>query len=578
MKSKKWLKKAVMGLVCGGALLGLAACGSSNESSNESSSDNSETLTIDVYNSVANYMGIQGGWFGELVKDKFNIELNIIAPNVAGNGDTLYQTRTAAGDLGDLIIINNGKEYNELVQGGLLYESSELYESMENLKQYDGAVQFLNEGQDGIYGFPTEVSTSAPDTSSEGLDLNVGPYLRWDLYKEVGYPEMNTLEDLLPILQQMQEAKGTTEDGKRVYSFSLFSDWDGDSMSNAVQLAQMYGYNTVGYALARADGSDIQGLLDDDSEYMRALKFYYEANQMGLVDPESTTQNYDTLYSKFQGGQVLYSWFPWLGQSAYNTTKNMDEGVGFMLAPIKDQKNYSDGAKVNGGNLFIGIGSNADDPQRISEFIDWLYSPEGIMANSSQTVGGSGPEGLTWEVGEDGAPVLTDFGKEALIDGDADVPEEFGGGSYKDGGSALNFNSVLLIDENPNTGYPYNFNQWDSYAEATSNALKEDWSSQMGGASSAIEFLQENDQIMVAPGATFVTPEDSSEISTLRSQIGSTIKEFSWKMVFASNEEEFEQLKDEMQKTAIGLGYEDVLAVDIENAENQNKAREEIMK
>ncbi|MFR0814928.1 MAG: hypothetical protein ACLSIL_10950 [Enterococcus casseliflavus] len=50
---------------------------------------------------------------------------------------------------------------------------------------------------------------------------------------------------------------------------------------------------------------------------------------------------------------------------------------------------------------------------------------------------------MTWEVGEDGAPVLTDFGKEALIDGDADVPEEFGGGSYKDGGSALNFNSGI---------------------------------------------------------------------------------------------------------------------------------------
>ncbi len=81
---------------------------------------------------------------------------------------------------------------------------------------------------------------------------------------------------------------------------------------------------------------------------------------------------------------------------------------------------------------------------------------------------------------------------------------------------------------------------------------------------------------MVAPGATFITPEDSSEISTLRSQIGSTIKEFSWKMVFASNEEQFEQLKDEMQKTAIGLGYDDVLAVDIENAENQNKARERL--
>ena len=33
---------------------------------------------------------------GRIVKDKFNMELNIIAPNVAGGGDTLFQTRSAA--------------------------------------------------------------------------------------------------------------------------------------------------------------------------------------------------------------------------------------------------------------------------------------------------------------------------------------------------------------------------------------------------------------------------------------------------------------------------------------------------
>ncbi len=43
---------------------------------------------------------------GRIVKDKFNMELNIIAPNVAGGGDTLFQTRSAAGDLGDLILTN----------------------------------------------------------------------------------------------------------------------------------------------------------------------------------------------------------------------------------------------------------------------------------------------------------------------------------------------------------------------------------------------------------------------------------------------------------------------------------------
>ena len=32
---------------------------------------------------------------------------------------------------------------------------------------------------------------------------------------------------------------------------------------------------------------------------------------LGILDPESTTQNYDTLYSKMQAGQVLFSFWPW---------------------------------------------------------------------------------------------------------------------------------------------------------------------------------------------------------------------------------------------------------------------------
>ena len=35
-------------------------------------------LTIDVYDDAANYNGIQTGWFAKVIKDRFNIELNII--------------------------------------------------------------------------------------------------------------------------------------------------------------------------------------------------------------------------------------------------------------------------------------------------------------------------------------------------------------------------------------------------------------------------------------------------------------------------------------------------------------------
>ena len=66
-------------------------------------------MTIEIYDKAANYQGIQAGWFGKVLKDKFNIQLNIIAPQVSGDANSLYQTRSASGNLGDIVIIDNSE-------------------------------------------------------------------------------------------------------------------------------------------------------------------------------------------------------------------------------------------------------------------------------------------------------------------------------------------------------------------------------------------------------------------------------------------------------------------------------------
>jgi putative aldouronate transport system substrate-binding protein len=577
MKSRKAIAMLVAPLL---GVLSLTACtASGNEGdpgtpvSIDKDWSKEEPITIDVFDGLANYMGIQGGWFGKIVKDKFNMELNIIAPNVAGGGDTLYNTRVSGGDLGDLIVVDKGEKMDELVEGGLLLDASDYYGSMKNVSAYDAAVQRLNEGKDGIYGIPTKLSAVPPTEPSEGIDPTFGPFLRWDLYAEAGYPEIGTLEDLLPVLKKMQEKNPKADNGQPAYAISLFKDWDGNMMVMAKQPTCLYGYDEMGFVLAKADGSDYQSILDSDSQYVRALKFYFEANQLGLVDPESTTQNYDTLFSKYQNGQVLLSWWPWLGQSAYNTEQNMAEGKGFQIVPMQDQQIFSYGAEVFGAKQVVGIGSGAEDPARIAAFIDWLYSPEGIVSSASDTQGAAGPEGLTWEVGSNGEPVLTEFGKKAILQGGADVPAEWGGGTYKDGVSALNFNPVLPIDENPNTGFPYDFKYWPSYQEFVANPLTEDWSAKMGGATTTMQYLQDNGQLLVAPGSGFAAPADTSEIETIRNQVKASIVEYSWKMVFAKDQAEFDSLLEEMQTTAEGLGYATVLEFDMANAQAQNDAR-----
>ena len=574
MKLKKSASLALVAVLAAASLTSCAAGGGdAKNGSSEFPASWDEEITIDVFDGLANYMGIQQGWFAKIVKDKFNMKLNIIAPNVAGGGDTLYNTRVAAGELGDLIITDKGEKLNELIEGGLVLDAAGYLPAMDNLDQFEAAVTHLNEESGGTFGFPTSVSSLLPTEPSEGLNPTFGPFLRWDYYKELGYPELGTLEDLLPVLADMQAAHPTGDNGQPAYGFSLFKDWDGNMMVTAKQPACFYGYDELGFVLAKADGSDYQSILDPDSEYIRNLRLYYDANQLGLVDPESTTQNYDTLFSKFQNGQVLFSWWPWLGQSAYNTEDNMAAGKGFELVPLKDQEIFSYGAEAYGGKQVFAIGSKAEDPERVAAFIDWLYSPEGAYANSSQTMGSAGPQGLTWDVNDAGEPELTEFGTEVFLGGGATVPEEWGGGEYADGVSALNIASVLPIDVDPATGFPYSYSFWPTYHAATSNTLTADWSSNMGDATSTMEYLKANDQLLVAPGASYAAPADESEIETLRNQVKEIIKQYSWQLVFAADDAQYDSLLAELIETANGLGYEQVLEVDMANAKSQNDAR-----
>ena len=569
------LKKKLTGLIVLllSGILVISGCSLQNNKKQECPYE--DFIVVDVFDSLANFQGTQSGWFAKVVKDKFNMELNIIAPNVAGGGDTLYEIRSASGDLGDLLIIgaNNGRLEN-LVTAGLVIDMKD-YLKGKDIMQYEFALRDLNNivSEDGIYAIPSELSTNTPLTPSETSELTYGPYLRWDAYAELGYPKIETLEDLLPILKDMQELIPYGDTGNPTYAFSFFKDWDGNLMNNAKQPACLYGYDEIGFVLAKADGSDYQSIISQDSMYIRVLQFYFEANQLGLVDPDSPIQNYDSLFDKYTDGDILFSIWPWLGQSAYNTLAHREEGKGFMLAPIEDMKIFSYGCKTTGNpQTVIAIGSNAEDPERLVDFIDWLYSPEGIQINGAQVSGGTaGPEGLTWTMTENG-PVLTDFGVEALMNGEAKMPEEYGGGYWADGISTLNFKPVAQGDLDPN-GYPYAYSLWHSVVEMETTKLDRAWRSYMG-ADSTMEYLLENDQVMIAPGCNYNTPGESAEITTMRNQCKRIIVEYSWKMIFAEDQKEYDALFVSMRDKVRSLGYDEVCAIDMENALSQNDARQ----
>ncbi|MCL2717385.1 MAG: ABC transporter substrate-binding protein [Lachnospiraceae bacterium] len=559
-------------ILCVGLLL--PGCGNFNFGHSNNGHKYEEFLVIDVFDELANFQGIQSGWFAKVVRDKFNMELNIIAPNVAGGRKTIFEMRAAAGNIGDLIICEGERGIlQEMVTSRLVLDMTDLLKDKQ-IMRYRRAIDNLNNDitPGGIYGIPSEVSENSPLTPSEGLELTFGPYLRWDIYASIGYPEMDTLEDLLPVLLAMQEAYPVSESGKPVYGFSFFRDWDGNLMNAAKQPACFYGYDELGFALIMADGSDYQCIMDDDSMYMRVLRFFYEANQLGLVDPESIHQNFDATFEKYKNGEILYSPWPWLGQSAFNTITNRTAGKGFMIADIADMKILSLGSIPEGNpKTIIAIGSQAKDPQRLADFIDWLYSPEGIFYNGAQPSGGTaGPEGLCWVMGENG-PELTDFGKLAFFENDTLMPEEWGGGTWEDGVSALNYKTVALSELTPD-GFPYLYTMWDSVLAMEETKLEADWRAVMG-ASSTKEYLQKNGKMIVAPGTGYTIPPEPLEITTIRTWCQPVILEYSWRMIFARNKDHFYSLKREMQDTVRSFGYDKVIEADLINARKLNETR-----
>lgn len=525
-----------------------------------------ETLTIDVFASEANSQGIQSGWFAERIKDRFNMELNVISINNNYNGAVLQDVRAASGFLGDIIIISaQNNALKDLVDEGLLLDMTPYIEDKDIMK-YSEAIDKLNNGLDGIYAIPSSLSTLSPDTPSDIIDSTYAPYLRWDIYTKVGSPKMDTLEDMLEVLSMMQSACPLSDSGQNVYAFSFFDDWDNNMMTWAKQPCCFYGYDENGFVLAKADGSDYQSILDDDSLYYRSLKFYYEANQMGLVDPDSMNQSYGDVFSKYQDGAVLFSPWRFLGMSAYNTDEHMMEGKGFMMADIGDMQIYEHGCSRDGVyDQVICVGADVKDPQRMVDFIDYLYSDEGVYENQAAENGGSaGPYGITWQM-VDGQPQLTDYGIDVFYNQGTDViPGDKNGNTYRDGISMLNYTAVLLTEIADN-GFPYSYRLWESEQSRTATTLQLDWSKTMD-ADNTMDYLIKNNKLIVSPGCEYNESEESAEIKEIREAVKRIIIENSWDMIFAKDDEEFNALWLDMKRKCEGLGYEDVYEFDLKNA------------
>ena len=515
-----------------------------------------ELLTIDVYDDAANYNGIQSGWFAKLIKDKFNIELNIIASQVVGN--TIYATRSEEGNLGDILVVDKAK-FPEIVEAGLAKDISDKLPACENIMKFKTQIDVYNKGltgEDGkYYGIPTEMTDTSPTSITDDV-IYSSPMLRWDLYKQIGSPKLETLDDLLAALEKIHEVHPTNEEGDPAYPFSLWPDWDGnDNMigpANVVQLTTWYGQKLKGSAMLMPDLT-FSPLYERENAYYKITKFLNQANQKGLVDPDSGTQNWDNACAKMSSGRVDVMWYSWQ-VGFWNSVDRLNAGTAFRFIPVNDMKFYADADRYFGSDRMFGIGAGVEGEKydRIMEFLDWYASPEGA------TFEHDGIEGLNYVV-ENGK--FKPYKDNALMD-NLPVPDEFGGGGFSDGNNAINQWIVSAICVNPNTGERYAQKYWQSYKDMTMTEMKKEWT-EVFGAEDDVSWMKANDKLLASPSVDFTPAADNNDIIALRAEINSKLCEYTWNLIMTcSTDEEFETMWDAMVAELDGLGYKDLYEYD----------------
>lgn len=530
--------------------------GSSTGDETEVSSESElEPMVIEVYSQPANFQGEQQGWIAKILKDKFNVTLNIIAPQVAG-GD-LFAARSAAGFLGDLVVLENA-DIQACVESGLIYDITESMKQLTSYEEYKTQLDVYNSSLKGTeegsyYAWPTEMANTSPTTFSPIIP-GVAPTVPWDYYAEVGAPEMNDLSDLVKTLRAIQDLHPTNEDGDPSYGITLWPDWDGTAMENVIQLTKWYGQEVNDSILLDTSGNTVP-LTDDDGAYRKILQFYFEANQAGIIDPDSGTQNWDSVNNKFNSKRAFLIWNDWQ-QGFWNTTERGNNRENYMMVPLNDMEIYQPSDPFYGSGRAFAIGT--DDPakqERAMMVLDWLSSPEG-----SQAVHG-GIEGWIYEDAADGEGyVRTEIGEYALMD-NSPVPEEFGGGLYADGMPQINQWPLAGISINPETGYSYVHNLWPAELEKAKTATTDEWSERFD-AENPMDYLLKTNTVTVVPFVNVNLEPDSSDISLIRNNCGQLIKDASWQMVFAKDQAAFDSIWTAMKDELDGFEWSKLVEFD----------------
>ena len=366
------------------------------------------TLGDRIDRSGPRYVETRGMW--QYLEDLLNVDIQYIYMS-----EEEYAAGLASGDLPDLVATN--KNLSTILDNGVALNADPyLREYCPNLLKGDARLTYdvfkkLGNEEDGFYFFPAKIGYNGVGFSNETSTR--GYIVRWDYYKELGYPPINNEDDYLNVLKQMHANHPYTEEGYPTYLYGSdnFSGYE-TAFRSELNLDYWAPYK---YQNNIFTNEVYDGYTDPTHSMWWAClewqnKVYRAGKEDGSFDMELFTQTLEQFEAKCDRGQYLGRHS--LYRNLYNISvqKDPDTLTGYATVPTAATNYYTNVYQLmgNGPGYMWFISANSQHKEEALRLINYMCDPDFVRELTL------GRRGETWDYDADGVPRMNEYGQEQL--------------------------------------------------------------------------------------------------------------------------------------------------------------------
>lgn len=372
-----------------------------------------EPITLTVQGNVGSstYMvnGVMEDPVAQYIRENTGVSIDLRMLPDSGDSSDKLNAQIAANDLPDIFCLNGGDEqFLNLLKGELIYPLDDLVEQYApNLNADPNALAMMAINRmDSPDGKLYKIGLNKGYWDSTGMGPQRGYYVRWDLMKELGYPETTTIDQLVDTLTAMQALEPETAGGLPTYAAAAWNTGVPDSVIWPEGI--MEGYECGPYCMLAVDIDTKQvletsPLKDPNSFLWNSVRMCNKLNQNGVFDPDSFTQTYQNYMDKSDAGtymMVVLTWSVGGANTAFINAGTPEKQLICLPSSDFGYKNVTLYDNMIAGERQWCIAKTCKYPERAVQMLDFMSTFDFAR------IAHDGPMGMNWDM-VDGKATIT---------------------------------------------------------------------------------------------------------------------------------------------------------------------------